>query len=197
MRLTLRLALTLLTVATLLSLLPLTPAEARRRRAQLVNVSETSWFLAGDYKVRARRVGLVDSYTLTMFVDFFSDGTFTAQDCVFDSINETCVVDDEAEFFSGIWSQNDNKIFLEFDALSQLILADIFRVQEEAALGEPVEVSIRRWDVRCKLKLDLIGQVFLKYKEKLRHDVINRGIPIRMKTNGRGEGDILPPEPQP
>ncbi len=161
------------------------PASARSKKPPLAEVTSTAWIYTGSYVTKARRTGLREHYTLEFVVDFFDDNTFTLQ----------CLPIEpgmEDEFFSGFWEQRRNRVTLVFDQFSQQMLRDQFEADLAADLGGPVEVFIERWEVISKLKRDRRASViFIKFKERLKHLAIFEGIPIRVKTRGRGRAEFF------
>ena len=91
----------------------------RKRKPPLAVIDNTAWIYSGEYRVRAKPSGHLESYTLNFIVDFYDDGSFTTQ-CL--PIEEGM----EDVFFSGTWIQKRNKITLIFDAISKILLADTF-----------------------------------------------------------------------
>lgn len=179
-----RLAVPAVAVAALVLAVLVVPADARKK-APLTAVGETAWTYEGLYKVRAKKTGLGrEPYTLEFVVDFFGDGTFTLQ-CL--PIEEGA----EEDFFSGTWIQIRNKVLLDFDALSRDILKQMFEEQFAADFENPVDVLIERWEITMKLRRDRTGEVFMKFTERLRHIAISEGIPVRIKTRGKGIGEFL------
>ena len=169
--------------AILLSLCFYSPAHARKK-PPLAVIQNSAWIHSGEYTVRAKRTGLNDAYAIEFIVDFFADGTYTL---------ECLPIEEEADFFSGTWSQKRNKLTLIFDQISQLILTDIFEEQFAAdpEFADDVDVFIERWEIKSKLRKDATGGVFIKFKERLRHKVFSDGISIRVKTRGKGTASFF------
>ena len=158
----------------------------RRGKPPLAALNDTAWIFSGEYRVRSKPLGGLESYVLDFIVDFFDDGTFTAQ-CL--PIEEGM----EDDFFSGTWVQNRNKMTLIFDMISKVLLADIFVADFAAdpAFDSPVDVVVEKWEIKAKLKVDATDVVFVRFKERLRHVAVFEGIPLRFKTKGRGDGGFF------
>ena len=158
----------------------------RKRKLPLAVIDNTAWIYSGEYRVRAKPLGHLESYTLNFIVDFYDDGSFTTQ-CL--PIEEGM----EDVFFSGTWIQKRNKITLIFDAISKILLADTFSADFAAdpAFDSPVDVVVEKWEIKAKLKIDATRVVFVRFKERLRHVAVFEGIRLRFKTKGAGQGDYF------